>query len=74
MKTRTGWRIVLIVAGVLALAGLMLQWLIFEAAGSAGYAFWPLLVAFVALVIVLAPGLGRAGRRAGRVGRRSSKP
>lgn len=57
----------LIVAGVLVLAALMVQRLIFEAAAIEGYALWPLLVAFVALVIVLAPGLDGPDREgAGR--------
>lgn len=46
---------VLQVAGILVLATLVLQFLIFEKASVEGYFYWPLLVGFVAIVMVLAP-------------------
>ena len=46
---------VLQVAGILVLGTLFLQFLIFEAAAVSGYSFWPLLVGFVAILIVVVP-------------------
>ncbi|MBY6205217.1 hypothetical protein [Halomonas denitrificans] len=75
MSARIGLRVAQFVAGALVLTSLALQLLIFEALAVTGYGLWPVLVGFVAIVTVLAPGPEQATRRRRSVvARRGRRP